>query len=515
MAEFAGDYDLQYVHIHNHRGEGLNVDQAGNIQSTRGENISNMVIEVNIYESLYTHAITGSLVIVDTRNLIGNLPIQGTERLSFRLATKLDTYSSADSIDFTEERGNPMHVYKLANREQLNDTTQKYTLHFCSKEFLRNMRTRVSKSYSGRMDEAVNSIFKDPEYLNSKKKLFFQKTRNQDKIVIPNLSPVDAIKLLGKRSLPSNVNNRGGAGYLFYETTKGFHFRSFESLCVTKNGEQVAAKQKFRYVHVPIDITGHEMIDEKTGKKLDKIMEGFKSVIQYKFLNNVHDVATNTVLGTYGHTVITHNLYDKSYKKDKYHYHNSYNTTAHTDTDPKHRWKGGPPITDSPVDYDQVEGNAYKQKGVSDFAESRISLQPTTRFSHNEGTGSFGVDVTQDGKIEGERVALANSARAGTKRRMTIKGQSWLQPGDIIEFDVLSVENKRNTGGRPDPRHSGRYIITHIRHKVNSDQYFQEIECIKDSVRQSYGSANKSYANIAGDEKRPVIPHDIENDTYS
>ena len=54
-----------------------------------------------------------------------------------------------------------------------------------------------------------------------------------------------------------------------------------------------------------------------------------------------------------------------------------------------------------------------------------------------------------------------------------------------------------------------------IRHKVNSDQYFQEIECIKDSVRQSYGSANKSYANIAGDEKRPVIPHDIENDTYS
>ena len=39
MAEFAGDYDLQYVHIHNHRGEGLNVDQAGNIQSTRGENM--------------------------------------------------------------------------------------------------------------------------------------------------------------------------------------------------------------------------------------------------------------------------------------------------------------------------------------------------------------------------------------------------------------------------------------------------------------------------------------------
>ena len=506
MAEFAGDYDLQYVHIRNHRGEGLN--------GTDGENISNMVVELNIYESLYNHAITGSLVIVDTKNLISNLPIQGTERLSFRLATKLESYSHESSIDFTEATGNPMHVYKLTNKEQPNDTTQTYTLHFCSREFLRNMRTKVSKSYNGRMDEAVNSIFKDPEFLDSKKKLFFQKTRNQDKVVIPNMTPIDAIKMLAKRSLPSNLTDNGGAGYLFYETTKGFHFRSFESLCVTKNGEKVKPKQKFRYIQVPVDRFGHEVLDEK-GNKLDKIMEGFQAVEQYQFLNNFHDVAANTMLGTYGHTVITHNLYSKSYKKDKYHYHNSYNTTAHTDTDPKHRWKGGPPITDSPVDYDQVEGNAYKQKGVSDFAESRISLQPTTRFSHNEGTGSFGVDVTQDGKLEGERVALANSARAGTKLRMTIKGQSWLQPGDIIEFDVLSVENKRNTGGRPDPRHSGRYIITHIRHKVNSDQYFQEIECIKDSVRQSYGSANKSYANIAGDEKRPVIPHDIENDTYS
>ena len=506
MAEFAGDYDLQYIHLHNHKGEGLH-------NSTRGENISAMVVELNVYESLYNHAITGSLVIVDTRNLIGNLPIQGTERLSFRLATKLNTYSSADSIDFTEERGNPMHVYKLANREQVNDTTQSYTLHFCSREFLRNMRTKVSESFTGRMDEAVYSIFKRPEYLDSKKKLFFQKTRNQDKIVIPNVSPVDAIKLLAKRSLPSNLKDTGGAGYLFYETTKGFHFRSFESLCVTKNGEQVKAKQKFRYVQVPVDRFGHEIIED--GKKLDKIMEGFRSVIQYKFLNNFHDVAVNTVLGTYGHTVITHNLYDKSYKKDKYHYHNSYNTTAHADTDPKHAYKGGPAITDSPVDYDQVDGNIYKQKGVSDFAESRISLQATSQYTHNEETGNFGIDVVQDGKIEGERVSLANSARAGTKLQMTVKGQSWLQPGDVIDFDILSVENKENSGGRLDPRQSGRYIITHIRHKVNSDQYFQILECIKDSVKNSYGSANKSYANIAGDEKRPSIPHDIEKDTYS
>jgi len=505
MSELAGDYDLQYVHLHSHRGEGLT-------NEFKGENISNMVVELNIYESIYNHAITGTLVIADNRNLISNLPIQGTERLTFRLSTKLYNHHFDNSIDFTEEGGHPMHVYKLTNKEQLNDSVQTYTIHFCSKEFLRNLRTKVSESFDGRMDEAVYSIFKRPEYLNSKKKLFFQKTRNSDKVVIPNLSPIAAINLLAKRSLPTNLNDNGGAGYLFYETTKGFHFRSFESLCVTKNGEQVKAVQKFRYVHVPVDTTHHEIVED--GKKVDKIMENYRSVESYKFLNNFHDVAANTALGTYGHTVITHNLFDKSYKKDKYHYHNSFDTTNHTDTDPDRKYMGGPAITDSPVDYDQVEGDAYKQKGVSDFAESRVSLQSTTQYAHGEKTGNYGVGVIQDGKLEGERIALKNSISSSTKLHMTVKGHSWLQAGDVIEFDVLSVENKENSGGRPDPRYSGRYIITKIRHKVSNSLYLQILECIKDGVKNTYGSASKSYANIAGEEQREASPHDIGEDTF-
>ena len=76
---------------------------------------------------------------------------------------------------------------------------------------------------------------------------------------------------------------------------------------------------------MPVDRFGHEIVED--GKKIDKIMEDFRSVESYKFINTFHDVATNTAIGTYGHTVITHNLYGKSYKKDKYHYHNSYNKT--------------------------------------------------------------------------------------------------------------------------------------------------------------------------------------------
>ena len=502
--EFAGDYDLQYVHISNHKGQ-------GRTQSLRGENITQMVVELNIYEGIYNSSITGSIVIADTSNLIGNLPIQGTERLFFKLNNKLVNNSSSNTLDFTEKSGHPLHIYKVTNREQLNDNTQTYTLHFASREFIRNQRLKVSEAFNGRMDESVYSIFKRPEYLDSKKKLYFQKTQNSDKIVVPNINPFDAIKMLAKRALPESFRDKG-AGYLFFETPRGFHFRSWESLCIGKNGKPREIKQKFRYVQVNFDRFGHEVLDEQ-GQPLNKVVEDYKNVESYRLLNSTHDVAANTALGTYGHTVISHNLYNKSYKKDKYHYHDSFNTTGHVDNNSGQDTytTSNPMIVSSPVDYDLVEGDT-RQKGVSDYAESRVSLQATSQFVHGEDTGSYGVDVAQDGVLEGERVSLANQLHSGTRLQLTIKGQAWLQAGDLIQFDMQTIENRDDRPStRLDPQLSGRYIISHIRHRVAGDQYRQVLECVKDSVARSFGTTRKAYAEIAGAEKTSVTPSDIDN----
>ena len=50
--------------------------------------------------------------------------------------------------------------------------------------------------------------------------------------------------------------------------------------------------------------------------KQDKIEKEFESVEAYEFVNNFHDIAINTILGTYGHRIITHNIYTKSYDID-------------------------------------------------------------------------------------------------------------------------------------------------------------------------------------------------------
>ena len=160
VVEFAGNFNLTSIHLHNHKGESIDIKR--------------LVQEFNIYESIYTHTVTGTAVITDAIDLIGNGPIQGTERISFKLSTP-GVHDSDSIIDCTEETGHPMHIYKLGSRQQVKDGMIMYVLHFASREFLRNIRTRVNKSYTGRLDTMVNSILGDKQGLDTRKKVTVQK----------------------------------------------------------------------------------------------------------------------------------------------------------------------------------------------------------------------------------------------------------------------------------------------------------------------------------------------------
>jgi len=475
--KFAGDYNMSEIILHNHANSGFTNEEDG-------VNIQKLVVEMNIYESINKNSVSGTLVIVDSVNLIGNLPIQGTERLSFKLSTP-GAHEFGHIIDCSEETGHPMHVYKLTDKKQLNEGTCSYVLHFCSREFLRNLRTKVSEAFTGTIDQMVTKILADKDYLDSKRTLFYQKTGNQDKITVPNLRPFKAIEMLAKRALADQTES-SSAGYHFYQTTKGFHFRSFESMCVDSRGMPREVKQEFNYM--PINLNDPQLSDagRRRGQLAasDKILHDLTSVEEYKFINNFHDVALNQAAGTYGHRVITHNLFNKSYKIDDYHYHNRFNQTKHTDGP-------NPAVVDTPVDFETtIDGQ--RQRGVSDYPESRVTVMATTQYTHDEETGAFGIDVGQDGITEAARVSQLATVSSGTNLKLTVKGQSYLQPGDVIKFNILSVENKTNSDGKLDPQYAGRYIITKIRHRVTNDEYIQVLECSKDSVFTAYSSDGES-----------------------
>jgi hypothetical protein len=252
-----------------------------------------------------------------------------------------------------------------------------------------------------------------------------------------------------------------------------------------KGQQERESKQIFRYM--PMNI------NDETIK--DKINHDYQSVESYRFVNNFHDIAANTVMGTYAHTALTYNLYDKSYKTDVYNYENKYAISKHTDEIAGRRGKEKYAVAaQSRVDTDD--------KKISDYKESRVSLQSTTQFLHGDSdTGAgYGLDVAQDGRMFIQGVSQRAQIENGTTLHMVVKGQSYLEPGDIIEFKLISVDEK-NPDGEEDPQYSGRYVISKIRHQVNSVKYTCAIECVKDSTKSGFSMGYKKIeknANFPG-----------------
>ena len=459
--EFAGDYDLNHVFLHNHLKEVTDIKK--------------MMIELNVFESIFNNALTGSLVITDAQNLIAKLELNGTERISFKLSTP-GALGDRSTIDASVETGHPFYVYKITDRRQIAPGTNLYTLHFGSREFIRNLRTKVSQAYNGNIAYQVIKILMDENYLDSKKEISYEPTGNVNDIVIPNMRPFDAINMIAKKTLPEKSD---GVGYYFYETTKGIYFRSWDNMCSVKGRQNRDTKQIFRYM--PMNV------NDETIK--DKMNHDYQSVESYRFVNNFHDIAANTTLGTYAHKAITYNMFDKSYNESIYNYELDYMRSKHTDqTADRFAKEKYAVAAESIVDTDD--------KKISEYPDSRVSLQTTTQFLHDEDKGAgYGLDVIQDGVkfVQGE--SIKNSILYGTTLHMVVKGQSYLEPGDLIEFKLISVDEK-NPDGEEDPQYSGRYVITKIRHQVNATKYTNAIECVKDSTKQGFSTGYKPLETI-------------------
>ena len=476
--EVGGDYILREIVLHNYYEEKTD--------------ILPIVQELNIYESIYNNAITGTVIVGDTKNQIARMKLQGLERISFKVTTPGQT-GLKDSIDFSRETGDPLHVYKITDRKMVNNNLMVYKIHFASREFMRNTRLKVSQAYTGTLDSMVHEITKD--YLDSKKTLFVETTSNQDKIVIPNMRPFDAINMIAKKAIPQN--SRGGVGYYFYETTKGFNFRSWESMVSSKSNFKRSPRDEFFYQ--PAKIPGNDPKAER-----DRALQELRTIEEYEFANNFHDVAANTVLGTYGHRVITYNLFDKNIETNDYHYHDQFNESKHTDSTTSQFDGERYAIAPSPVDYDN-------ELTISDFPEARVSLQPTTRFLHGEDTGMYGIDVNQDGVKFGAYQSQLNQVMNGTTLKMKIKGQCKINAGDLITVHLkdpnASRDNSSKAGQNHDERFSGDYVITKLRHQITGELHTIQLECVKDAVGQAIPAgvnpkrtSNRPYNRIEIDE---------------
>jgi len=205
------------------------VTVASNLTEGKTVDLSTGVIRLQYWESILQDGIRATVMYGDSGNTvkkiegeeltsaIDGLPIVGQERVQLK---------------FTDNNEETLELIMYVNKVKpfYDDSTKSaVALDLASKEFIMNEKVRVTKRYDGKVSEHVKTILED--VLKTDKDLDIEETQNNYNFFGLNKKPYYMLNYLSKASVPSTQNSEGNtAGFFFYETSKGYNFKSIDTL---------------------------------------------------------------------------------------------------------------------------------------------------------------------------------------------------------------------------------------------------------------------------------------------
>ena len=421
--QYAGEYTLKRLQLISASGR-ESVDLTG------------IVLEINIFENIFLNAISASLIVVDTADLINNVGIFGQEFVQLVIETPS---LEEQVIELT------FSVFKVGAREDANAGASIYELSLVSPEFMLNHRRRISKSYKETISTIVEDALINDLYVQTKKELFIEPTKGIRKIVSPNVHPY---KLIENLALEAQSLDSSSPHYLFFENIRGFYFISLQALYDQDTLGVYNAS------------TAGKLLDNKT---ID-VQSQLETAINYNITGN-NDTLVNVKSGMLGSTIITHDIYNKSYSKNTYGYFDDFNKHKRIDTNPIYN----------------------DERGIGSFPDSRIFVNPTsttTDFQDAQHYGQSSVTSNQLSETLLHRKARFAELGSAIKVQMRVNGTTALSAGQKIVFDKPA---NSQLGNRLDPAYQGEFLVTQTRHIFTQVEKKHEIifSAVKDAVPAS------------------------------
>ena len=444
--------------------------------------IKGILYNFEIAEDILTNNVVGSAIVYDMQDIRSMLPIVGLERLSLKFNSP-----GNPGYDFTEDNGVPLQIYKIdkVKRDPNTDGAQLYQIYFCSPEMYNNSITKISKAYAGPIENAVKDILRN--YLKSEKPFYFEPTATNTKIVIPNLNPYEAIRLLAKSAVPRNYPNN--SGYVFYETSQGYYFRSLASMmAIGSIGAQITPKWKFTSLVASIT-------DNPKSPEVKDIERRLSNVIQYEYDKPV-DTLENIFNGMYSNKVISHNAFNKTITTDNYDYIERGKKQPHTEM----RREAG-------LLYPEAVNYANTNKPLTQHFDSKLMVKSSTTKVHN--------DYEDSGNVGGlgSRISMRQVMK-NHNLSLLVYGNTLINCGDIITF-TSPMMRPAGPGEEIELNQytSGRYLIMAIKHIVNleSQRHEMVLKCFKDSVRTAYPTEEDALSNVG---KGDITNYDLYEEQY-
>lgn len=192
------------------------VDEITLVTDLQEIDLSAAFVQLDIYESIFNHTMSGHISIIDVFNLQDLLPLYGNEKLRIDFHTR----GVDQSLAYTG------YIYKISEKHRMSEHSSGYTLYFISEKAINSHQTNVNLGFNDTPSKIVESIFNSIESKTDQKELVTIETKGLDTYTFGSVKPLQAISVLSKHA--SSNNNE--YGYVFYEDNLKYNFVPIQSM---------------------------------------------------------------------------------------------------------------------------------------------------------------------------------------------------------------------------------------------------------------------------------------------
>ena len=414
---------------------------------TQGKTVSilNGLIEFRYYESILQDSVMATVMFSDSGNTIADdktgevksalegLPIVGSERVKFKM-----TDNNENKIEYT---------FRVNNVNSISDETTKsvVALKLVSEEYELNEESRINKRFDGKPSEAIKEILTN--FLKTEKDITDIEESTVCGSIPAQKKPFYAMNWLSTRCAPVDKKPGATAGFFFYETSEGYHFKSIDSLLGQEKKKSI-------------------IYNETPDNRGQNIPEGYDvKALSYSKDNRI-DVQKKLEAGFQSTRLVSFNVQDCSYQV----------------ANPKAIGDGG-------TEESLTKAGKELPKMSEEISSGKLKFSRTTYCILDTGTLPAGntqqqIEKSGDenfkvGEIKNQAIMRYNQLYA-SKVEVTIAGDFSLHAGDAVYFDAPSSQ-KNIKNDDIDRQVGGLYIISALCHLVNSQGTYTKLNLVRDS----------------------------------
>jgi len=429
------------------------------------------VVDFRYYENVLSNSVTATATCVETgyqqddkggasgqQSTVDGLPIRGGERTDITIE---DAYSN----ELTFEEG--LYVNRLRDVDA-GTSKDVYFIDFASREFFANEQTRVVKRYEGNIGDNVEKILKD--VLKVTTDIEIDNTAVPYNFIGNDRKPFYVCTWLASKSIPDSTTEDGkseiggAAGYLFFQTRDGYHFRSIDKIFT---GEP---KKKFIF------------------NNSTQLPEGYDAKILTCDISSDIDVGKNLMMGMYNNRSIFFDPLSFDYEV------RSFPQPEVPQPEGQIVNEETTPQVPSSEKYVEKTENAAEEP-VSELIAKEFRQSPTRFMSFITDAGVMPSGTTSQDQLNNwssekrkNNFAFKDAASQSimrysqlftVKTEITIPGDFTIKAGDIIKCDFPDLSGSEVKGVNPETK--GIYMVASVCHRITPTSSNTSLTLVRDS----------------------------------